>query len=115
MKILDLMKQHKIVSFLGVLKKFGAADKSLLGFPSLGWTLAIDVPATKRDFIKELQSQVSDLIEIKGKVYLTKDSILNISQFQEMYPNYKQWTSIKKEIDPKGFWQSDQGKRLGIC
>jgi decaprenylphospho-beta-D-ribofuranose 2-oxidase len=115
MKILDLMKQHKIVSFLGVLKKLGAADQSLLGFPSPGWTLAIDVPATKKDFIKELQSQVSDLIEIKGRVYLTKDSILNISQFQEMYPDYKQWTSIKKEIDPKGFWQSDQGKRLGIC
>ena len=114
-KILDLMKQHKVASFLGVLKKFGASDKSLLGFPSPGWTLAIDVPIAKRDFIKELQNQMSDLIKIKGKVYLTKDSILNRSQFQEMYPNYKEWVSIRKEMDPKGFWQSDQGERLGLC
>lgn len=115
MKILELMKQHKVVSFLGVLKKFGSADKSLLGFPSPGWTLAIDVPATKKDFIRELRKQLSNLIKIKGRVYLTKDSILTASQFQEMYPDYKQWTLIKKEMDPKGFWQSDQGKRLGLC
>jgi decaprenylphospho-beta-D-ribofuranose 2-oxidase len=114
-KILDLMKQHNVVSFLGVLKKFGAADNSLLGFPSPGWTLAIDVSARKTDFIKELQNQLLDLIDIKGRVYLTKDSILNKDQFQEMYPNHKEWYSIKKEMDPRGFWQSDQGRRLGLC
>jgi decaprenylphospho-beta-D-ribofuranose 2-oxidase len=114
-KILELMKQHKVASFLGVLKKFGAADYSLLGFPSPGWTLAIDVPAGKIDFIEELKNQLSELIEIKGKVYLTKDSILSRHQFQKMYPDQKEWALIKKEIDPKGFWQSDQGRRLGLC
>jgi decaprenylphospho-beta-D-ribofuranose 2-oxidase len=109
------MKQYRVVSFLGVLKKFGVSDKSFLGFPSPGWTLAIDVPAKKSDFIKELQNQMPHLIEIKGRVYLTKDSILSESQFQEMYPSYREWSSIKNELDPKGFWQSDQGRRLGLC
>lgn len=114
-RILDLMKQHEVVSFLGVLKKFGAADNSILGFPSPGWTLAVDVPATKTDFIKELQNQISGLVKAKGRVYLTKDSILSKNQFQLMYPNHKEWSSIKKEMDPKDFWQSDQGRRLGLC
>jgi decaprenylphospho-beta-D-ribofuranose 2-oxidase len=109
------MKQHKVASFLGVLKKFGAADYSLLGFPSPGWTLAIDVPAGKIDFIEELKNRLSELIEINGKVYLTKDSILSRHQFQKMYPDQKEWALIKKEMDPKGFWQSDQGRRLGLC
>jgi decaprenylphospho-beta-D-ribofuranose 2-oxidase len=114
-EILNLMKQYRVVSFLGVLKKFGVSDKSYLGFPSPGWTLAIDVPAKKSDFIKELQNQMPHLIEIKGRVYLTKDSILSESQFQEMYPSHREWNSIKNELDPKGFWQSDQGRRLGLC
>jgi decaprenylphospho-beta-D-ribofuranose 2-oxidase len=114
-KILELMKQHKVVSFLGVLKKLGAADHSLLGFPSPGWTLSIDIPAGKKDFIQELHTRITDLISIKGKVYLTKDSILSKNQFQEMYPKYREWTSVKNEMDPKGFWQSDQGRRLGLC
>jgi decaprenylphospho-beta-D-ribofuranose 2-oxidase len=109
------MKQYKIVSFLGVLKKFGAGDQSLLGFPRSGWTLAIDVPAEKTEFIDELRKRISKLLEVNGRVYLAKDSILNKHQFQEMYPNYLEWLSIKSEIDPKGFWQSDQGRRLGLC
>ena len=113
--ILDLMKQYKVVSFLGVLKKFGAADHSLLGFPELGWTVAIDVPAGKTEFIIELQNQLSILVEKKGRVYLTKDSILSKDHFQQMYPNYKEWILIKKEMDPQGFWASDQGRRLGLC
>jgi decaprenylphospho-beta-D-ribofuranose 2-oxidase len=109
------MKEYNVVSFLGVLKKFGKQDGSLIGFPSPGWTLAVDIPASRTDFIDELKNQISALIEIQGKIYLTKDSILNQTQFKDMYPKYDQWIAAKKGLDPMGFWQSDQGIRLGLC
>lgn len=113
--ILNLMKDYEVVSFLGVLKKFGNEDESLIGFPSPGWTLAVDIPAERTDFINELKIQISTLIEKHGKVYLTKDSIMNQTQFRAMYPKYSQWMAAKKALDPMGFWQSDQGRRLGLC
>lgn len=114
-KVLDLMREYKVASFLGVLKKFGKSDKSLLGFPSPGWTLAIDIPAGRTDFINELKSIIDEISQIGGKVYLSKDALLSVSQFETMYPKYKEFIERKKEMDPQGFWKSDQARRLGLC
>ena len=114
-KVLDLMRQYKVASFLGVLKKFGDGDRSLLGFPNPGWTLAVDVPANRSDFINEISSLMDELAQIGGRVYLSKDTILNVNQFRRMYPKYNVFIKQKKELDPIGFWKSDQGRRLELC
>jgi hypothetical protein len=32
-----------------------------------------------------------------------------------MYLKKCEWKEIKKEMDPDNYWQSDQGRRLGLC
>lgn len=114
-RVFDNLKSLKIASFLGVLKQFGSNDSSYLGFPSSGWTLAVDLPARRRDAIPILHELITELIELKGKVYLTKDSLMTHEEFKQMYKNYDKWREVKKKIDPINFWKSDQGRRLGLC
>ena len=114
-KILSIMKDNNLASFLTVLKSFGKADSSLLGFPELGWTLAIDLPAHRIDVYPIFKRLMQDLLEIDGKIYLTKDTLLDKEIFEKMYKNKENWLSIKHELDETNYWQSDQGKRLGLC
>lgn len=114
-KALTVMKKNNLASFLSVLKRFGQPDKSLLGFPDAGWTLAIDIPAHRVDVYSEFRKLMQDLIEIKGKIYLAKDTLLDKETFEKMYKNKQNWLSIKHEIDETNYWQSNQGKRLGLC
>jgi decaprenylphospho-beta-D-ribofuranose 2-oxidase len=109
------MREYKVASFLGVLKKFGDGDRSLLGFANPGWSLAIDIPAGRSDFINELSSLMDELAQIGGKVYLSKDALLKVDQFKKMYPKYIEFIERKRELDPKSFWKSDQARRLELC
>jgi decaprenylphospho-beta-D-ribofuranose 2-oxidase len=114
-KVFNVLRENNVASFLGVLKSFGPSDPSLLGFPSPGWTLAVDFPAKRIDLIPEIQNLIEELIKINGRVYLTKDSILRAEDFNKMYSRIPEWKAIKNEIDPDNFWRSDQGRRLGLC
>jgi decaprenylphospho-beta-D-ribofuranose 2-oxidase len=113
--ILMELKEFKMASFLGVVKKFGQSDKSLLGFPSPGWTIAIDIPADHPEVRKWLQQKYEELAKIGGKIYLTKDATLDSQSFNYMYPKSNEWRKIKLKIDPYNFWVSDQSKRIGLC
>jgi decaprenylphospho-beta-D-ribofuranose 2-oxidase len=113
--LLLVLKQNKVSSFLGVLKKFGDSDPSLLGFPTPGWTLAIDFPAKRTELIPIFQSLSKEIANLGGKVYLTKDAILLKEDFKNMYKENEEWRKIKNEIDPFNYWSSDQGVRLGLC
>jgi decaprenylphospho-beta-D-ribofuranose 2-oxidase len=62
-----------------------------------------------------LEKLDKDLIRVGGRVYLTKDSRLTKEDFKKMYPQYTDWLKIKNGVDPDNFWQSDQGRRLGLC
>ena len=114
-KILNLLQENRVGSFLGVLKSFGNSDQSLLGFPQPGWTLSIDFPASRIDFYSKVKVLIKELIKINGRVYLSKDSLLEKEDFYQMYQNVEEWVKVKSEIDPLNYWRSDQGKRLGLC
>jgi decaprenylphospho-beta-D-ribofuranose 2-oxidase len=114
-RVMVKLKDLNAASFLVVLKKFGDGQYHYLSFPREGWTLAVDLPAGIPDLDSCLDYFDEELTRIGGSVYLTKDSRLSHENFKEMYPDYEKWKTIKNEIDPSGYWQSDQGRRLGLC
>ena len=114
-KVLNILRENKVASFLGVLKSFGHGDQSLLGFPQPGWTLAVDYPANRTDLLPKIKTLMQEIAKINGRVYLTKDAILEKEEFNEMYKTHQEWVKIKSEIDPFKYWRSDQGVRLGLC
>ena len=103
------------VSFLGVLKSFGQSESKYLSFANSGWTLAVDISAVNKELINVLNELDKILIGVGGRVYLTKDSRLAKNNFEKMYPQYREWLRVKNELDPENYWQSEQGKRLGLC
>jgi decaprenylphospho-beta-D-ribofuranose 2-oxidase len=113
--LLREMKKIRGVSFLGVLKSFGESQSNYLSFARSGWTLAIDVSASNSKLLQTLNILDKHLIDAGGSVYLTKDSRLLKGDFEEMYPSYVDWVKVKREVDPNNYWQSEQGKRLGLC
>lgn len=114
-EFINLMKTYNVASFLTVLKKLGGKDSKFISFPIGGWTLAVDFSTKETEFINALKQFDQRLIESGGRVYLTKDSRLNRTEFEKMYPEYKDWKTVKASMDPETFWKSNQGERLGLC
>ena len=113
--VLIEMRKIKAPSFISVLKKFEGAEVGYLSFPKPGWTLAIDVPIGVRGLSDSLDRLDKRVAELGGRIYLAKDSRLSIENFQQMYPRHSAWQIIKSKMDPENYWQSDQGRRLGLC
>ncbi len=100
--------------FLNVLKKMGKAREGLLSFPFEGYTFAIDFPV--RDGLEDLLTSLDrDVIDAGGRVYLGKDAFLDAPTFETMYPRVTEWRAVKKKYDPDGVFQSDLGRRVGLC
>jgi FAD/FMN-containing dehydrogenase len=100
-------------SFLSVLKKFGAANKNYLSFPTDGYTLALDFK-----FEKSLLPLLNKLDEIilhhGGRLYLAKDARMSEHTFKQGYTHWDKFLSVKNELDPDGVFSSLQSKRLGL-
>lgn len=109
------LKNLKVASFMGILKKFGNEKNKFLSFPINGWTLAVDIPFETKGISEYLKYMDEKLCQVGGKVYLTKDSRLGESHFTRMYRSLPEWKLIKAQMDPKNYWKSEQGKRLNIC
>lgn len=113
-EILTELEKINAYSFLGVIKKFGDCRNDFLSFASPGYTFSIDLRLTSKvsDTLAKLDNKI---IDAGGRVYLTKDSRLSKQSFSLMYPKYEHWLELKKKMDPENYWQSDQGRRLGLC
>ncbi len=105
----------KASSFLGVLKKFGAATQAPLSFPRPGWTLTLDYSVTVPGLEKFLQEFDEELVAAGGRVYLIKDSRVSPALIPAMYPELEKWRAIRSSMDPQRLWQSDQARRLQLC
>lgn len=108
------LRRFQIASFLGVLKKFGPSPSRFLSFPIPGWTLAIDIPCGVPGVTSLLRKLDDKLVQIGGRVYLTKDSRLEKEHFRQMYPEFEEWRTLKRVVDPSSYWTSMQAKRLGL-
>jgi decaprenylphospho-beta-D-ribofuranose 2-oxidase len=109
-KILKKVTESGESSFLSVLKIFGKEQQRGLLFPAEGYTLTLDFPITKSVFklLDELDQMVVDL---GGKVYLTKDVRLSAETFAKMYPK-ADFQAIRNQMGSVGVFESEQSKRL---
>lgn len=111
--VLRILQDRKYYSCLTVLKKLGAKQHGYLSFPCQGYTLCLDIPASKR--ITELTSELDKVvIKFGGRIYLAKDSTLTAQSFRKMYPDYAKWLGIKRSVDPRNKFSSQLSERLKL-
>ncbi len=110
--ILKIFKYSDIKSFLVTLKIL-KKDKGLLSFPIKGYTLAFDVPYAQKNSIlfDKLNKQ---LLKSKGKIYLTKDSLMSASFFKSTYKNIINFKKIIRNKKNRKTFSSIQSTRLEL-
>ncbi|MQA13810.1 MAG: FAD-binding protein [Pseudonocardiaceae bacterium] len=101
------------VSFLNVLKRFGAGNEAPLSFPTPGWTLTVDIPigpglAAMCDRLDEL------VLAAGGRLYLAKESRTSAAALHRMYPRLEEWRKVRATVDPDGIFASDLSRRLQL-
>ena len=99
--------------FLGVLKKFGKQNSNLLSFPMSGYTLALDIKVDKKLF-KSIEELDKIIINLGGRIYLTKDSLMNEKTFKNSYKKWEQFENVREKYGAVNKFQSDQSLRLGL-
>lgn len=111
--MLEMLHHSGQAAFFAGIKSAGPTSGGLLSFLSPGFTIGLDLP-----FRKGLESLIKRwdrlVIEAGGRVYLAKDSLLSAESFRQMYPTWREFAAIRKEVDPRGMISSNQSRRLGI-
>jgi decaprenylphospho-beta-D-ribofuranose 2-oxidase len=102
-------------SFLAVLKRFGReGGAGLLTFPSPGYTLTMDFPATGDGLLRLLDRMDETVAGVGGRIYLAKDARMRPDFFRATYPGLTSWLEIKQRIDPTNRFASDLSRRLEL-
>lgn len=101
-------------SFLAVLKQFGVSNENLLSFPTEGYTLALDFKASETALktVKRLEDMVVDM---GGRLNLTKDAVMQESTFKATYPNWEKFEVVREQYGAVGKFSSAQSIRLGLA
>lgn len=98
---------------LNVLKRLGPGNAAPLSFPADGYTLAIDFPI--REGTRALTQRLDAIVaHAGGRIYLGKDAFLEPASFNRMYPRHGEWRELKARVDPRGLFQSDLSRRVGL-
>ncbi len=114
-EVLTTLRRHHAAPFLGTLKRFGPASGNYLSFPGPGWSLAVDFPAGNRGLRVVLDHLDRRVAELGGRIYLAKDARLRPDTFAAMYRSLGPWRAAREQLDPRGVFCSDLGRRLGLC
>jgi decaprenylphospho-beta-D-ribofuranose 2-oxidase len=111
--IFKKISEFGISPFLSVLKKFGKQNDNLLSFPMSGYTLAMDIKIDKKLF-KSIQELDKIVIDLGGRIYLTKDSLMKEETFKNSYLKWEQFEKIREKYGAVSKFRSDQSLRLGL-
>ena len=101
-------------SFLAVLKQFGVRNENLLSFPTEGYTLALDFKASETT-IQAVKRYEDMVVDMGGRLYLTKDALMQESTFKATYPNWEKFEAVRVQYGAVGKFCSAQSKRLGLA
>ena len=101
-------------SFLEVLKQIGIANENLFSFPTEGYTLALDFKASDTA-IKTVKILEDMVVGMGGRLYLTKDAVMQESTFKATYPNWEKFEAVREQYGAIGKFSSTQSKRLGLA
>lgn len=97
-------------SFLAVLKRFGPQD-SAFSFPMLGYTLALDFPATPR-MIALMDRLDRIVLDHGGRFYLAKDSRMSAQTLDASDPRAAGFRQMRRNFGAAEAFQSKQSQRL---
>jgi decaprenylphospho-beta-D-ribofuranose 2-oxidase len=101
-------------SFLVVLKRFGAGNPAPLSFPTAGWTITLDIPASLGGLAELLHELDALVLDAGGRHYLAKDSHTTPDAIRRGYPRLADWQTVRRRVDPHGIWASDLARRLEL-
>jgi FAD/FMN-containing dehydrogenase len=100
-------------SFLAVLKVFGEHNANYLSFPMAGYTLALDFKVSP-EVIGLVQRLDAMVIDMGGRIYLSKDALMSEATFKTTYPQWEQFEAVRAKYGAIGKFASQQSKRLGL-
>ena len=100
-------------SFLAVLKVFGQENPNHLSFPMEGYTLALDFKIEK-DLFPLLERLDAMVLDLGGRVYLTKDVRMSAATFARSYRKIDLFQSVRERYGVNGVFASLQSRRLGL-
>ena len=105
-KILTLISQAQLASFLAVLKVFGTVKSpGMLSFPMPGVTLALDFPNLGQQTLK-LFSMLDDIVLANnGRIYPAKDARMSREAFQLSFPQHHEFSQYMDHNTLSNFWQ----------
>jgi decaprenylphospho-beta-D-ribofuranose 2-oxidase len=112
--VLALFRRERVSTFLPVLKRFGPSSGAPLSFPTEGWTLAVDIPATS-DLAPVLDRADDLVVAAGGRCYLAKDARVRPELLPVMYPGLDEWRELRARLDPDDVFASDLSRRLSLC
>ena len=113
-KLLTEISESGEGSFLAVLKQFGNANENLLSFPTEGYTLALDFKLSAST-IKTVSRLEDMVVDMGGRIYLTKDAVMQEKSFKATYPNWEKFETVREQYGAIGKFSSTQSKRLGLA
>lgn len=108
------MQSLDVVSANATLLRFGDHQSGPLSFPLAGWSLALDLPASRYGLGKLLDDFDEKLASAGGRVFLASDTRLRRELLAAMYPDLPAWRAVRQTQDPNGRFTSDMSRRLGL-
>jgi len=114
-QVLASVQRHRCPPVLATLRRFGIASGGPLSFPLAGWCLALDIPAGRAQLGALLTGLDMRVAEAGGRICLAEDARLSQYALESMYSELPGWQAVKARLDPRGRFQSDLGRRLGLC
>ena len=65
--------------------------------------------------IKTVRRLEEIVVDMGGRLYLTKDAVMRESTFKATYPHWEKFEAIRERYGAVGKFSSSQSKRLGLA